>query len=188
MPTQDLDTLDGSQEWWQELGNRIADAIKALSQADQVKIDEALKVLEEFRDYPGLPQYEGLRQAAVDAIADLLLDDIEDALNGLSALEHEIQSTAQHESHTVRFVAEAFRPRQHLMRAMTSLAALQAYQSGSHAVHGLNQLSASRKKIGQALKLIGELMTQSTVLKMGASKVAGAGNKRNASAGKLPKR
>jgi Mg2+ and Co2+ transporter CorA len=160
MPTQDLDTLDGKQAWWQELGNRIDDAYKARSQDDEDQKDAAQKALEEFRDYSKLPDYEGLRQTAVDAIADFLLTDIEDALNGLSALEDEIRSGAQHELRMARFVAESFRPRQYLLRALTSLAALQAHYTSSQTDSKRNQRPASRKKLAQAVKLIGELLPQ----------------------------
>lgn len=177
MPTQDLNTLDGSQAWWQELRNRIADAHTARSQTSQVERDVALKALKVFRDYPRLPHYPGLRQYAVDAIADFLLDDIDAALNGLGALEHEIQSGAQQELHTARFVTEAFRPRQHLLRALTSLVALQSYQSSMQIISGQSLPSAHRKKIDQAVQLVGELLTQSPALMKADAKSAGVGIK-----------
>ncbi|MGI4822639.1 MAG: hypothetical protein ACRYFV_15625 [Janthinobacterium lividum] len=163
MVPKNLDTLDGSDAWWQELRNRIANAYSARSQLSQDQRDAALKALKEFRDYPRLPHYEGLRQYAVDAIADFLLNDIQSALNGLSALEHGLQTAAQHELHTTRFIADAFKPRQHLLRVLTSLTALQTHYSNRTAVTGRSTPLAHQKKIDQVFKIVEELLTQIAV-------------------------
>jgi hypothetical protein len=180
METKALDILDGSEAWWQELRIRIANAHTARSQTSQSQRDAALNALKEFRDYPRLPHYEGLRQYAVDAIADFLLDDIDSALNGLSALEHGLQTAAQHELHTARFIADAFKPRQHLLRALTSLTALQAHHSSMTAVSGRSMPLAHHKKIDQVIKIVEELLTQVAVPDKSSVKPARTVSKRGA--------
>lgn len=150
----DLDTLDSLEQFQQELLTRLKQAYAALKQPNLGQRNAAQRALEDFRDYSALPD-DHLREVARAAINDFLLQSLGDALAGLSSLEQELQAAVQHELLTVHFVAPLRQPRQRLLRALSSLAALQSAEPGSLTAA---EAAVSSRKLKQAIVLVKDLL------------------------------
>lgn len=125
MATINFDALDNDADWRQALSTLVADAARACQPGSSpIDREAARDDLRSFRNYPC--PFEDMRRTALEAINDLTLADIDQALGALQDLQRQLK---QDKSGFVLARTAAAQPLSQLRRARTTMAALHAYSA-----------------------------------------------------------